>query len=237
MKKVKIQISMESDDLDGLIASGITLLLGANYSTEVEEVYEGSEDEQPPQRGKPSLTVVSDNLPETAATPAIPKSPVAGNEATRTKPMELPGGMKPSMEIGTPVPEGFDPEMAAAINRPAAAEQRNAAWSLFKEVIRTWLINFENPTEPQPDRVLLSNSICSGRHTVTLLKIICEIGSLQNAVLLAAGSSIDADKADKVAASMVQISGATSFPDLNHVYDYGTRWRRVTPVGPDLVGG
>ena len=89
----------------------------------------------------------------------------------------------------------------------------------------------------QPDRLAALSDLGAGQHTIAVLIMAYEMGSLQLMVgkallehtetpLLGLSSSESYfDYIDQIAANMVQVSHM-AFPDLAGTYDYSTKWRR-----------
>lgn len=111
-------------------------------------------------------------------------------------------------------------------------EKRLAALQAFTEFCLAWTENFEQEGE-QPDRVKLMTSFGGGPHTLPVIVMAYEQGSLQSLVLGALTTAAPdtgsydewLDYVDRVASTMVQVSHI-GWPELAGTYDYTTKWRR-----------
>ncbi len=176
-------------------------------------------------------TVLSD-VPESASMSelapedkpvSVPETPVPAPEAER----EVKG------KYGPPPQDKPPPELTLTVT----TRQRQEAWDAFCVFVKTWVIGFEigdehNPV-PQPDRLSLTRELGSSIHTLGILVMAYEVGSLQYLVKTALNvlgeelslmEPVDLDYVDRVAANMIQISHI-GFPELVGTYNYGTKWR------------
>lgn len=139
----------------------------------------------------------------------------------------------------TTEPEPVPPEDAPLTPRG------EEAWAFFKDVTLHWVDGFEVEGAPQPDRLSLLQSMGSGRHTVSILKMAYLGGrGLQSLVhqalieegyqriWLDQGTAIHPrttndwlDFVERVAGNMVQICHM-GFPDMSGALDLSTAWRR-----------
>jgi len=142
----------------------------------------------------------------------------------------------PPLTLVTPAKENKE-EKAEGEIKQISPDVRAAAWDKFKQFCFAWLHNFDIPDTEQPDRLELIRDLGSGKHTVAILVMAYEMGSLQRLVEKALVESGVIDPADyegdeayldfleKVTGHMIQISHM-GFPDLVGTYDYSSTWKR-----------
>lgn len=117
-----------------------------------------------------------------------------------------------------------DPEAVIASLPKVSPERRHKAFSVWEEVVLSWVENYKEEDKPQPDRIALVERLLP--HALPILVMAYEVRSLQRLiemVFLSKGVAKSVDEINEIAGNMVQVSHL-SFPDLAGTYNY-LPWR------------
>lgn len=160
-------------------------------------------------------------------TPAELRSLLVGGASTV---VGIPESVKPDAPVmGEPDQLGAPVEPIPASSDTEAKE----AFDYFQSCVLEWVQGFEQPDQPQPDRIDIIRRMGSGRMMVPIMKLALERGSLQRLIsdcLKDQRKSMPKDDwldyVGRISAQMVAISHM-GFPDLVGMFDYSTKWRRT----------